>query len=91
MTHGVEFLHWGKFGYQALNPDLYAREESAGGWNILSEEYTLACKVAEAQYAELAATFKNKSVPDSEYFQDQVVNGRSGFGSGSESEGEDGS
>ena len=33
----VELLHWGKFGYQALNPDLYAREESAGGWNILSE------------------------------------------------------
>ena len=87
----VEFLHWRKFGYQALNPDLYAREESAGGWNILSEEYTLACKVAEAQYAELAATFKNKSIPDSEYFQDQVVNGRSGFGSGSESESEDGS
>ena len=85
----VEFLHWGKFGYQALNPDLYAREESAGGWNILSEEYTLACKVAEAQYAELAASFKNKSVPDSEYFQDQLVNGRSGFGSGSESESED--
>jgi hypothetical protein len=57
----------------------------AGGRNILSEEYTLACKVAEAQYAELAATFKNRSVPDSEYFQDQLVNGRSGFGSGSES------
>ena len=87
----VEFLHWGKFGYQALNPDLYAREESAGGWNILSEKYTLACKVVEAQCAELAATFKNKSVPDSEYFQGQVVNGCSGFGSGSESESEDGS
>ena len=51
----------------------------------------LACKVVEAQCAELAATFKNKSVPDSEYFQDQVVNGRSVFGSGSESESEDGS
>ena len=91
----VEFLYWGKFGYQALNPDLYAREESAGGWSILSEEYTPACKVAEAQYTELAATFKNKSVPDSEYFQDQVVNGRSnsgsGSGSGSDSESEDGS
>ena len=33
----VDFLHWGKFGYQALNPELYAREESTGGWNILSE------------------------------------------------------
>ena len=90
----VEFLHWVKFGYQALNPDLYAHEESAaaGGWNmILSEECTLACKVAEAQCADLAATFKYKSVPDSEYFQDQVANGRSGFGSGSESESEDGS
>ena len=87
----VEFLYWGKFGYQALNPDLYAREESAGGWSILSEEYMPACKVAEAQYTELAATFKNKSVPDSEYFQDQVMNGRSGSGSGWESESEDGS
>ena len=75
----------GKLGYQVLNPDLYAREESAGGWNILSEEYTQACKVAEAQYAELAATFKNKSVPDSEYFQDQVVNGSSGFGESEDS------
>ena len=65
----VEFLHWETFSNQALNPDLYAREESAGRWSIVSEEYTLACKVVEAQYAELAATFKNKSVPDSEYFQ----------------------
>ena len=58
---------------------MYAREESASGWNIISKEHTLACKVAEAQYAKLAATFKNKSVPDSEseYFQGQVANGRS--------------
>jgi hypothetical protein len=39
-----------------------------------ARRYTLACKVAEAQNAELAATFKNRSVPDSEYFQDQLVN-----------------
>jgi hypothetical protein len=49
------------------------------------------CKVAEAQYAELAATFKNKSAPDSGCFQGQVVNGSSGFGSGLESESEDSS
>jgi hypothetical protein len=68
---------------------MHARNPQVDGtWNILSEEYTLACKVAEGQFAELAATFKNKSVPDAEYFQDQVANGRSGFGSVSESESE---
>ena len=73
---------------------MYACEESVGGWDIRSEKYTLASKVAEVQYAELAATFKTfktKSEPDSGYFQDQVVNGGSGFGSVSESESEDGS
>ena len=77
-------VHWSTSG-------LYARDESAGGWCIFSEEYTLACKVAEVQYAELVATFKNNSVPDSDCSQDQVANGSSGFGSGLESESEDGS
>jgi hypothetical protein len=57
----VEFLHWGKLDYQALNPDLYACEESASGWNILNKECMLACKVAEAQYAELAARSRTRA------------------------------
>jgi hypothetical protein len=48
-----------------LDPGKYADERHNGGWNILSQQYVVAVKCAEAQYAELREDWQKKSTPDS--------------------------
>ena len=60
----AEFVEWGETTYQALDLGKYADERHSGGWNILNQEYTVAVKCAEAQYAELREDWQKKSTPD---------------------------
>jgi hypothetical protein len=60
----AEFVEWGEITYQALDPGKYADERHNGGWNILSQQYVVAVKCAEAQYAELREDWQKKSTPD---------------------------
>lgn len=54
----VEFLQFGEHSYHALNPDLHARENKNGGWNVPNEEYLLAVRCAADKFEELRAIGK---------------------------------
>ena len=51
----VEFLQFCEHSYHALNPELYAKENKNGGWNVPNEEYLLAVQCAADKFEELRA------------------------------------